>query len=283
MLARRTVLRSAVPLTFFALLGVELPARAAPPPDSTITFTGAAGSPPDKAVWLHETGGNGWGNDEVQTYTTDAANAHVDGAGRLVITARREARTGADGIARDYTSARLTTQGRLSVTPGSYVEATITAPTGTGLWPAFWLAGDDLPQVGWPAAGELDVFEGWGADPTVAHSAVHMATKGDPDEDHEYGWDQPGGTTDLGTSLARTAHRYGVYFDSQTARFYIDGKTTMTVSAKDATAAGAVWPFGRPQHLLLNLAVAGGEQPTADFPQSMIVSDVKIWKEGVPF
>jgi len=304
MLARRIVLGSAVPLLLFSLLAVEspsessshevpspdemvmtapLPSKVTGPPDHTITFAGTVGARPDPAVWRPEVGGNGWGNDEVQTYTADAANAHLDGSGRLVITARRESRTGADGITRNYTSARLTTEGHYNVPPGSYVEASITAPTGTGLWPAFWLAGADVAQVGWPASGELDIFEGWGAQPTVAHSAVHLAATGDPHDPRQYGWDDPGGTTDLGAPLDGRAHRYGVYFDGQVVRFYIDAKPTMTVWASDATAAGSAWPFGQPQHLLLNVAVSGGQPPTDDFPKSMIVSEIKVWKGGIPF
>jgi beta-glucanase (GH16 family) len=282
MLARLIVLGSVV-LLWFLPFALDFPERAVPPPDRTIAFAGPAGAPPDKAVWRSEIGGNGWGNGEVQTYTDDLANAHLDGSGRLVITARRERRTGPDGITRDYTSARLTTEGRVTVEAGSYVEAAITAPTGRGLWPAFWLAGADFAQVGWPASGELDVFEGWGAQPTVAHCAVHLAAIGNPHEHRQFGWGEPGGTSDLGAPLDSRAHRYGVYFDDRVARFYIDQRPTMTVSARDAAAAGAAWPFGRPQHLLLNVAVAGGERTATDFPKSMIVGDVKIWKGGIPF
>lgn len=283
MVARRIALGSTLSLGFLSLFALDIPGREVPPPDLTIAFAGPAGEPPDKAVWRPEVGGNGWGNGELQTYTADPANAHLDGSGRLVITARRERRTGPDGITRDYTSARLTTEGRFNVASGSYVEASIVAPTGTGVWPAFWLAGANFAQVGWPASGELDIFEGWGAQPTVAHSAVHLAAIGNPHEHRQYGWGEPGGTTDLGTPLDRGAHRYGVYFDSRVARFYIDRKPTMTVWARDAAAAGSAWPFGRPQHLLLNVAVAGGQRPSDGFPKSMFVGDVKIWKGGIPF
>lgn len=249
----------------------------------TIDFAGPAGAPPDPKIWHTEVGGDGWGNGEVQTYTADAANAHLDGSGHLVITARHERRTGPDGITRDYTSARLTTEGTVTVASGSYVEASITAPTGSALWPAFWLAGADFAQVGWPASGELDVLEGAGARASVVHSAVHMAASGDANEMRQFGWDHPGATTDIGTPLDRSPHLYGVYFDARVARFYVDRRPTLTVTAQQAAAAGDAWPFGRSQHILLNVAVAGDQPPADDFPKSMTVGYVKIWKEGIPF
>ena len=75
-------------------------------------------------------GGGGWGNDELQTYTSSSRNASVDGEGRLTITARREDAVGPDGIAQSYTSARLNTEGKFEVSPGTYVEAPILAPVG---------------------------------------------------------------------------------------------------------------------------------------------------------
>jgi len=275
----------------FQVAGASVRAVEAPLPRTvsgaatrTIGFAGAAGARPDPAVWRPETGGSGWGNGELETYTADPANAHIDGAGRLVITARRETRTGSDGITRDFTSARLSSQGRLTINPGSYVQAPIIAPVGDGVWPAFWLAGADIGQVGWPAAGELDVFEGWGAQPTIAHSAIHLGGRTDPQAHRQYGWDEPGGSNDLGAPLDSRAHLFGVYFDEHVARFYIDRRPTLTVWAEDASAAGSAWPFGRAQHLILNVAVAGGDDaPGAGFPKSMIVGPIEEWTGGVPF
>jgi hypothetical protein len=265
-------------------VAAPLPPVVGGPATRTVGFSGPAGSRPDPVLWSYETGGNGWGNDELQTYTASASNAHLDGAGRLVITARRQALTGADGIARKFTSARLTSQNKMVIEPGSYTEASIVAPTGNGVWPAFWLAGADITEVGWPAAGELDILEGWGESPTVAHSAIHLSVRDDPKVHRQYGWAEPGGSTDLGAPLDATAHRYGVYFDQRVAQFFIDHRPTMTVWADDAIAAGSVWPFGRPQHVLLNVAIADtGQDSAADFPKSMIVSPIEVWKGGIPF
>ncbi|XVV14491.1 glycoside hydrolase family 16 protein [Actinoplanes sp. CA-131856] len=154
-------------------------------PTRTIGFSGAEGTAPDAAVWNRQTGAGGWGNGERQTYTSSTANARVDGAGNLKITALRT-----DGGG--YTSARLNTQGKVTIAPGSYVEASITAPTGDAVWPAFWLLGANMPSAGWPACGELDIFEGTGSEPTLAKSAVHLAGR-------SYDWSE--GTTDLGVPL----------------------------------------------------------------------------------
>jgi hypothetical protein len=260
------------------------PSQVSTGPIEQIAFPGGSGTRPSTSVWNYETGGHGWGNDELQTYTNSPRNSQIDGSGRLRITARREQLRGADGITRGYTSARLTTKGKVSVQPGSYVEASITAPTGAGVWPAFWMVGTDIDSVGWPASGELDVFEGRGPDPKIAHSAVHMSGLSDPAVDHGYGWDTAGASTRLDHRLDSRSHLYGVYFDGQTARFFVDRQPTLSLWASDALASGRVWPFGKPQYMIVNLAVA--DDPGAaktSFPKAMTVSSISVWQGGIPF
>jgi beta-glucanase (GH16 family) len=259
--------------------------RATGKPTRVVSFNGPDGATPDAADWNHEVGGNGWGADQLQTYTASSANSHLDGSGNLVITATREDVTGPDGITRPFTSARLTTQGKVVVAPGSYVEAPIAAPVGAGVWPAFWLLGADITDVGWPASGELDVLEVLGGEPTVAHSATHQATRSDPDTDYPYDWDEPGGSIDLRHSLDSRTHLYGVYFDGATVRFYIDRHEHIALRAADAAASGRTWPFGNPQYLLLNIAIggAGGDPSATVFPKSMTVGAISIWQHGLPF
>ncbi|MEV6597201.1 family 16 glycosylhydrolase [Actinoplanes sp. NPDC051346] len=260
------------------------PARTVAPPSRVVSFAGAAGTAPDAGTWNYEIGGHGWGNGEAQTYTSRTSNVQLDGTGRLKITARRETLTGPDGITRKFTSARITSKGKLAVAPGSYVEASLTAPTGPGLWPAFWMLGTTIDTVGWPASGELDIFEGIGGRPTMAHSAAHMATAANLKIDLPYGWGEAGGTTDLGEPVDARSHTYGVYFDSKTVRFYIDRKPTMTLWAADALATGRTWPFGGSQYLILNVAVSGEVDTSATaFPKDMTVGPISIWNTGVPF
>lgn len=260
------------------------PDRVSGPPTRVLSFAGPAGSAPDTAQWSHEVGGHGWGNDEVQSYTDRTSNARLDGAGHLVITARREDIVGPDGIPRQYTSARLTTRDKVIVAPGSYVEADLQPPVGSGVWPAFWLLGSSVTRVGWPASGELDVLEVVGATPTIARSATHQAASAASGTDLPYGWDEAGGSVNLGHPLDGRTHRYGVYFDGQTVRFYIDREQHMALWAEDALASGRTWPFGGSQFVLLNVAVGGtGDPSDTTFPRSMTVGEISIWSGGTPF
>jgi beta-glucanase (GH16 family) len=260
------------------------PPRVAGPATQTLSFDGAAGTPPDPLKWNHEVGGHGWGNGELQTYTESKANAQIDGAGNLRITALRQESTGPDRIRREYTSARLNTKGKVDIKPGSYVEATLRAPGGAGVWPAFWLLGTNISEVGWPACGELDVVEVVGSRPTVAHSMIHMATVSDLRKDRAYPLDPTKGMVDLGHPLDSQAHRYGVYFDNKMVRFYIDRKEHLALGSADALASNRTWPFGNPQYLVLNIAVGGkGDPSRTEFPKSMIVHGISIWEGGTPF
>jgi beta-glucanase (GH16 family) len=249
------------------------------PPDRVLSFGGPAGTAPDPAAWSHDTGG-GWGKGQLQRYTASTANSAVDGNGHLIITARRDGTAGAH----PYTSARLITRGKVEVSPGSYVETSIVAPVGTGVWPALWLLGRNIDDVGWPACGELDVLEVVGSQPTVALSATHQSAQDDPTEDVQYGWDEPGGSVDLGEPLDRAPHIYGVYFDAAMIRFYIDRREHMALSAVDAVTSGRTWPFDRSFFIVVNVAVGGLEDPSATtFPRSMTIGAFSIWQGGTPF
>ena len=117
-------------------------------------------------------GGGGWGNQELETYTDRARNASLDGEGVLAIQALRESFTGTDGITREYTSARLKTQGKFEQAYGRF-EARLRIPRGQGLWPAFWMLGADIATAGWPRCGEIDVMENIGREPSTVHGAAH--------------------------------------------------------------------------------------------------------------
>ena len=134
-------------------------------------FNGPDGSPVDSSKWVLETGGNGWGNQELEYYTTRPESSFLQG-GNLVIKVRAEKFTGADGVTRDYTAARLKTAGKFSQTYGRF-EARIKIPKGQGIWPAFWMLGDDIDKVGWPASGEIDIMENIGKEPALVHGTIH--------------------------------------------------------------------------------------------------------------
>src|SRR5215470_18241893 len=129
-------------------------------------FDGPAGSVPDSTKWGYDIGGNGWGNNELESYTDRTQNAYLDGSGNLVIKVINENFTGRDGIQRNYTSARLLTKGKFEQKYGRF-EARIKIPFGQGIWPAFWMLGNDISQVGWPTCGEIDIMENVGREPAI--------------------------------------------------------------------------------------------------------------------
>src|SRR6267142_5499913 len=134
-------------------------------------FDGPNGSAVDSSKWSFDIGGNGWGNNELETYTNRTVNAHVEN-GLLVIKALRETFTGPDKIARNFTSARLLTRNKFSQTNGRF-EARIKIPFGQGIWPAFWMLGDNISTAGWPTCGEIDVMENIGKEPSMVHGTFH--------------------------------------------------------------------------------------------------------------
>jgi beta-glucanase (GH16 family) len=134
-------------------------------------FNGGNGALPDAAKWVIETGGNGWGNNELEYYTARPQNAHQQD-GKLVITAAHETYTDPGGVARSYTSARLKTAGKFAQQYGRF-EARIKIPQGQGIWPAFWMLGNDIAAVKWPFCGEIDIMENIGKEPAKVHGSMH--------------------------------------------------------------------------------------------------------------
>src|SRR5580693_9298917 len=120
-------------------------------------FNQPDGSSPDPTKWTFNTGGGGWGNNELEYYTSRTNNARIVG-GQLVIEADQESYGGSS-----YTSARMLTQGLGSWTYGR-MEASIKIPRGQGIWPAFWMLGTNINTsgVGWPKCGEIDIMENIG-------------------------------------------------------------------------------------------------------------------------
>jgi beta-glucanase (GH16 family) len=236
-------------------------------------FEAAAGTGIDPTRWKHDVGGGGWGNNELETYTTGPANAAHDGSA-LVITARRETVAGTDGIARDYTSARILTAGRFTITYGR-IEARLKLPIGKGIWPAFWMLGNDIGSVGWPNCGEIDIMENVGHEPGKTHGSLH-------------GPGYSGATPLTGTyTLASGArftddfHVFAVEWEPTAIRWYVDGALFQTRTAS-SLPAGTKWVFDHPFFIILNVAV-GGNWPgapdaTTVFPQTMKVDYVRVYQ-----
>ncbi len=238
-------------------------------------FNGAARAAPDSSKWDYQIGGSGWGNNELQYHTHRRANSHLDGRGHLVIKTLKETYTGADGVKRDYTSARLVTKGKFAQAYGKFV-ARIKLPYGQGLWPAFWMLGNNLDEkgVGWPRCGEIDIMENIGQQPSVIHGSLHGPG---------YSGAKPlTGTYHLPNRkrFSDDFHLFAVEWEANAIRFYVDNHLYQTKTPSDVPA-GSHWVFDHPFFIILNIAV-GGNFPgdvddTTRFPQTMLVDYVRVY------
>jgi beta-glucanase (GH16 family) len=230
-------------------------------------FDGPAGTPPDSARWTHQVGGDGWGNKELQDYTDSPDNAALDGAGNLLITARAQP-TGANA----YTSARLTTDGLFSHLYGRF-EARLKLVNGQGLWPAFWLLGDDFDTVGWPSSGEIDIVEQNGANVMTVSGSVHGPELFAPIDVPSTGFlPVPGGDDD-------GFHVYAVEWDPDSVVFLVDDTPYFKITPARRSSA-AKWVFDHPFFIILNLAVGGlfpgAPNATTPLPQALTVDYVRV-------
>lgn len=237
-------------------------------------FSGPDGSAPDGTKWAIQTGGNGWGNNELEYYTSRPRNVQVSG-GNLVITALKEDYTGPRQVTRHYTSARLQTRGLFSLQYGRF-EARIKIPKGQGMWPAFWMLGNNIDTAGWPACGEIDIVENIGKEPSSVHGTLHAPVY--PPEGYTAAYTLPNGQ-----DFSDEFHVYAVEWEPQQIRLYVDGNLYATDTPAGSPQPNS-WPFdGQPFFLLLNLAV-GGNWPgnpdaTTQFPQQMLVDYVRVYQK----
>lgn len=229
-------------------------------------FNGANGSAPDGTKWGYDLGGGGWGNNELQTYTNNLDNAQLQD-GNLVITANK--------AGNGYSSARLKTQGLFAQYGGRF-EARIKVPTGTGIWPAFWMLGQDVGTLGWPACGEIDVMEVVGKTPSTLYGTIHGPGYS--------GVGGIGGSTTLASGkLSDDFHLYAVEWEGTTIRFYLDNQLYATRVLQDLPG-GSTWVFDHPFFMILNLAVGGNWPGPPDtsttWPQRMYVDYVRVYKRS---
>ncbi|HET7543392.1 MAG TPA: glycoside hydrolase family 16 protein [Polyangiaceae bacterium] len=228
-------------------------------------FNGEKGSAVDSTKWTYDVGGTGWGNDELEYYTSGSNNAALDGAGNLLITAKQESMGG-----KNYTSARLKTQGLYSFTYGR-VEARMKIPQGQGLWPAFWMLGTDIATNPWPACGEIDIMENIGKEPNIIHATIHGP-----------GYSAGSGPTKqytLSAPVASAFHVFAIEWEPNTIRWYVDDTQYSTKTPSDIPSS-ATWAYAHPFFILMNVAVGGGwpgnPDSTTTFPQQLQVDYVRV-------
>jgi beta-glucanase (GH16 family) len=237
-------------------------------------------SQPDPHNWTYDVGGGGWGNREYETYCAyasntapcDAAapNAYVGADGYLHIVARNSAK-------RIYTSARLKSQGLRSFRYGR-IEARIKMPAGQGFWPAFWMLGDNIDTVTWPACGEIDIMESVGKFPATNFGSIHGS--GFTGTSITTSYALPGGG-----KFADAFHTFGILWSPREMKFYVDDPSNVYATYTPASlTAGGIWPFDSGNFFfILNLAVGGGwpgpPDATSVFPQEMLVDYVRVYEQ----
>lgn len=223
----------------------------------------------NSANWTYDLGGGGWGNGEAQYYTNRSENARVEN-GLLIIEARQEKYEGSY-----YTSARLKTQGLQAFQYGR-IEARLKVPAGAGLWPAFWMLGDNFSTVGWPDCGEIDIMEYVGREPDLIMGTLHG----------------PGYSGALGLSqwnrqsypIADDFHTYAVEWKEGQVDWYYDGVKYFTVTRADV--GDRQWVFDHPFFIILNLAIGGSLGGTIGlqtaFPAQYQVDYVRVYRAAQP-
>lgn len=224
---------------------------------------------PDSTRWNYDVGGGGWGNNELQFYTSRRSeNARVE-KGMLILEARKEKWEN-----RDYTSARLVTKGKGDWKYGK-IEVRAKIPKGLGSWPAIWMLGSKTP-LKWPDDGEIDIMEHVGYNYGYVHGSVH--TKKFNHVIHTQKTD-----TVFIKNVADNFHVYGVEWDAETVKVSLDNKVFFEF--KNEHTGYDAWPFDSPLYLLLNIAVGGnwGGQKGVDpsiYPIRMEVDYVRVFQKN---
>ena len=219
--------------------------------------------------WTIETGGGGWGNNELEYYTGNPKNLFLTG-GYLVIEAREET-VGSN----KYTSARIKTQNKKTFTYGR-IDIRAKLPKGQGVWPALWMLGNNITQqgFGWPACGEIDIMELLGQEPKKTYATVHWGVAGGS---HSYIGDNfTLATGDFYSSF----HVFSLQWDDSKMTFLVDDVPFYTATKADI---GTNYPFDKPFFFIFNVAV-GGNWPgnpnsSTKFPQRMIVDYVRVFQQ----
>lgn len=237
-------------------------------------------SAPNPKNWTYDTGGGGWGNSELETYCAYSSNsapcdpnqpnAYVGSDGYLHIVARQPA-------SGTYTSARMKSQALESFEYGR-IEASIKMPAGQGFWPAFWMLGDNIATVNWPACGEMDIMESIGKMPSTNYGSIHGTGFTGTAIGTAY-------TLPNNTKFANAFHTFGIIWSPKKLQYYVDSPTNVYATYTPSNLPqGAVWPFDSGKFFfILNVAV-GGSWPgspnaTSVFPQEMLVDYVRVYAE----
>jgi len=237
-------------------------------PGYTLTWSDEFnGTTLDATSWNYEIGGSGWGNHELEYYTSSTNNAFLS-SGNLVIEARQET-IGSN----NYTSARLTTFGKRQFTYGR-VDIRAKLPVSKGMWPALWMLGSNISTVPWPGCGETDIMELIGTNPKQVIGSIHWAKA-----------DGSNGTINNGYSLSagdfsQQFHVFSLIWKQNSIQMLVDDQVYMTGTSSQITSG--TWPFNATSFFIFNVAVGGDWPGSPDastvFPQRMLVDYIRVFQ-----
>jgi beta-glucanase (GH16 family) len=230
----------------------------------------------DQTVWTFETGGGGWGNMEVETYTSQ--NLVFETGPDMARYAKFEAR------ANPFSSARITTNGKKTFQYGR-LEARMMLPNKPGLWPAMWMLGTS--SGAWPLRGEIDIVEGKGRLPRSIWAAIHRGSGVDLAYSVEttIGMAQPPwDTVQVAGDFSTDWHVYAIEWQKDDITWYVDAFRVNDAKQNIAVDGANSWPFNAPFFLILDLAMGGtwdnGLAPAAaDLPASLKVDYVRWYQK----
>ncbi len=225
-------------------------------------------------LWTYDigTGSSGWGNSELEYYTSRTNNA-LEAGGCLHVTAQKESFSGAS-----YTSARIKSEGLFSLLYGR-LEWRAQLPAGTGFWPALWLLGTNITNISWPKCGEIDVMENNGGNPGTVQGSLHSGS----DETAIYNF--------LPGDSVTNFHTYTLDWTTNAMLYYVDGHLYQTQTSWSSSAGVYPFPFNQPFFIIMNLAVGGnylGNPSTtainagSTFPSAMLVDYVRLYRPTGP-
>jgi beta-glucanase (GH16 family) len=219
--------------------------------------------------WNYEKGGGGWGNNELENYTSRPQNVFLS-SGNLVIDARKE-----DYGGNHYTSARITTQDKKEFTYGR-VDIRAKLPVDQGLWPALWMLGSNISSIGWPKCGEINIMELIGKNPSQVVGSFH--------------WEKADGSEGTVNNTHRLSsgdfsqqfHVFSLIWGRDSLKILVDNKPYEAASRQDLS--NGTYPFDKSFFLIFNVAV-GGDWPgppdnSTSFPQRMFVDYVRVFQKN---